>query len=366
MSGKLIYLAAGGTGGHVFPAVAVAEMLAKDGWQIAFLTDRRGQQLLATAATGLAVHQISAASPLAGGMPRRLSALAKLAAGWVQSLLLMLGKRPAFVLGFGGYPSAPPLLAASWLGIPAGLHEQNARIGRANLFLARRCGHLLTSWPDSQPLPDKTRLDETGLPVRAAFFNQAEPAIAPDRLELLIIGGSLGAALFADLVPAAVALLEDGLRGRLSIVQQVRAEQADSLKKRWQELGQSVELASFFADLPERMGRADLIICRAGAASVAEVAAAGRAAIFVPFAAAMDDHQSANAASLVSDGAALSLPENEASPQKLAEMMTRLLGDSARRNNMARQAKARARPQACRAIVEIIEARLADSARRAA
>ncbi len=366
MSGKLIYLAAGGTGGHVFPAVAVAQRLAKDGWQVVFLTDRRGQKLLAGAATGLPVHLVSAASPLAGGLRRRLSALLKLAGGCVQSLLLMLGKRPAFVLGFGGYPSTPPLLAASWLGIPAGLHEQNARIGRANLFLAKRCGHLLTSWPDSQPLPEKTRIDETGLPVRAAFFSQAEPATAPDRLQLLVIGGSLGAALFAELVPAAVALLEDGLRARLNIVQQVRAEQADSLKQRWQEQGRTPELASFFPDLPQRMGRADLIICRAGAASVAEVAAAGRAAIFVPFAAAMDDHQSANAASLTGDGAALMLPEKQASPQKLAEMMAWLLGDSARRNNMARQAKARARPQACRAIAEVIEARLADSARRAA
>ncbi|MEC7651459.1 MAG: undecaprenyldiphospho-muramoylpentapeptide beta-N-acetylglucosaminyltransferase [Pseudomonadota bacterium] len=361
----LIALAAGGTGGHVFPALAVAEALRGAGIDTLLMTDRRGARLVPPAGRTV----LAAASPFQRGLPRRALALLKLGFGLSQALALMLRRRPAAMVGFGGYPSFAPLLAARLTGVPALLHEQNALLGRANNLLARWTGHLALSWPDTANLPPAVTSFVSGMPVRSAFF-----AIAPrsDRdsgtLSVTVIGGSLGAAVFADLVPAAVAALPKGLRSRLSVTQQCRAEQLDALTETYAAIGVGAEIATFFDDMPARFAAADLVIARAGASTVAELAAAGRPALLIPFAGAMDDHQTANARQLESAGGGICLAEAGLDAADLAAVMARLLGDPAKCRAMGLAGRDIAAPDAAQAIADhaLARAGLAPSDRRAA
>jgi len=320
----LIALAAGGTGGHVFPALAVAEALHGRGVDTMVLTDRRGARLMGATPH----HVLPAGSPFQRGILRRGLAMIQLATGLAMTLAMMLRRRPAAVVGFGGYPSFAPLLGARLTGVPAMLHEQNAYLGRANHLLARWCGHLALSWPGTRNLPERVTSFLSGMPVRAAFF-AAKPATARsgDRLTLMIVGGSLGAAIFAELVPDAVARLDDDLRARLRIVQQCRAEQCDGLEARYRSIGIDAEIRPFFDDMPSRLAASHLVISRAGASSVAELAAAGRAAILIPFAAAMDDHQTANARQLETAGGGQCLAEAELDADRLAAVIGGMLAD---------------------------------------
>ena len=361
----LIALAAGGTGGHVFPALAVAEALHGAGIDTLLMTDRRGAALIPPGGRSV----LAAASPFQRGLPRRALALLKLGFGLVQALVLMLRRRPAAMVGFGGYPSFAPLLAARLTGVPALLHEQNAFLGRANNLLARWTGHLALSWPDTANLPPAVNSFVAGMPVRSAFF-----AIAPrpdkddGQLSLTVIGGSLGAAVFADLVPAAVALLPHAIRSRLSVTQQCRAEQLETLTAAYDTIGVEAEIATFFDDMPARFAAADLVIARAGASTVAELAAAGRPALLIPFAGAMDDHQTANARQLESAGGGACLAEAELDAAALAAAISSLLGDAAGRRAMGRAGRDIAAPDAAMAIADHVMARagLAPPDRRAA
>ncbi|MGC6452889.1 MAG: UDP-N-acetylglucosamine--N-acetylmuramyl-(pentapeptide) pyrophosphoryl-undecaprenol N-acetylglucosamine transferase [Candidatus Puniceispirillaceae bacterium] len=342
-SRPLIALAAGGTGGHVFPALAVAEALRTRGVDTMLLTDRRGARLM-----GAAPHRVlPAASPFQRGMLRRGRAMVQLAAGLAMTVTMMLRRRPAAVVGFGGYPSFAPLLGARLTGVPAMLHEQNAYLGRANHMLARWCGHLALSWPGTRNLPERVTSFVSGMPVRSSFF-AATPGNtgSGDRLCLTIIGGSLGAAIFADLVPDAVSRLDDHLRRRLRIVQQCRAEQHDGLAARYQDIGVDAEIRPFFDDMPARLAASHLVISRAGASSVAELAAAGRAAILIPFAGAMDDHQTANARQLDSAGGGRCLAESGLDAAGLATVLAEMLTDPKRLSEMGTQGRGLAAPDA--------------------
>ena len=361
----LIALAAGGTGGHVFPALAVAEALHGAGIDTLVMTDRRGARLIPP--SGRAI--LAAASPFQRGLPRRAMALLKLGVGLAQALALMLRRRPAAMVGFGGYPSFAPLLAARLTGVPALLHEQNAFLGRANNLLARWTGHLALSWPDTANLPSAVDSFVSGMPVRAAFFAiKPRPGSDDGPLSLMVVGGSLGAAVFAELVPAAVAALPDRIRSRLSVTQQCRAEQLGALTAAYAAIGVRAEIASFFDDMPARFADADLVIARAGASSVAELAAAGRPALLIPFAGAMDDHQTANARQLEVAGGGLCLAEAGLDAADLAVVMARLLGDAACRRTMGLSGRDIAAPDAAKAIAEhaMKRAGLAPSDRRAA
>ena len=361
----LIALAAGGTGGHVFPALAVAEALHGAGIDTLVMTDRRGARLIPP--SGRTV--LAAASPFQRGLPRRALALLKLGVGLAQALALMLRRRPAAMVGFGGYPSFAPLLAARLTGVPALLHEQNAFLGRANNLLARWTGHLALSWPDTANLPSAVDSFVSGMPVRAAFFAIApRPDSDEGRLSLTVIGGSLGAAVFAELVPAAIAALPDRIRSRLSVTQQCRAEQLEALTEAYAAIGVRAEIATFFDDMPTRFAGADLVIARAGASSVAELAAAVRPALLIPFSGAMDDHQTANARQLEAAGGGLCLAEAGLDAASLATAMTNLLGDAASRRTMGSAGRRIAAPGAAQAIAEHAMARagLAPSDRRAA
>ena len=329
----LIALAAGGTGGHVFPALAVAEALRGAGVETLVMTDRRGARLLP--ANGRVV--LPAASPFQRGVITRLLAMARLGSGAVLALLLMLKRRPAAMVGFGGYPSFAPLLVARLLGVPSLLHEQNAFLGRANHLLARWTGHLALSWDGTRNLPVHVKSFISGMPVRAAFFAiDPRQASAAGPLSVTIIGGSLGAAVFADLVPAAIAALPAELRARLSVVQQCRAEQLDALRQSYAEIGVAADIAPFFTDMPARLAASDLVIARAGASTVAELAAAGRPALLVPFAGAMDDHQTANARQLEAAGGGLCLAEAELDAARLGVAIADILNNPDRRVEMGR------------------------------
>ena len=332
----LIALAAGGTGGHVFPALAVAEALRGAGVETLVMTDRRGARLIPAEDRVV----LPAASPFQRGAITRLLAMAKLGTGAGLALLVMLKRRPAAMVGFGGYPSFAPLLVARLLGVPSLLHEQNAFLGRANHLLARWTGHLALSWEGTRNLPARVKSFISGMPVRSAFFTiDPRPASAEGPVSLTVIGGSLGAAVFADLVPAAIATLPARLRARLSIVQQCRAEQADALRRCYADLGVAAEIATFFTDMPTRLAASDLVIARAGASTVAELAAAGRPALLVPFAGAMDDHQTANARQFETAGGGLCLAEAELDAAHLGIAITDILNNPDRRIEMGRAAR---------------------------
>ena len=332
----LIALAAGGTGGHVFPAIAVAEALAARGADTMMMTDRRGARLMGH----MPFTVLPAGSPFQRGLVRRGRAVLQLGAGLMMAAMMLRRRRPAAMVGFGGYPSFAPMLAARMAGVPAVLHEQNAYLGRANHLLARWCGHLALSWAGTRNLPAKVTSLISGMPVRAAFLEvPAMTARADDRIMLTVVGGSLGAAVFATMVPEAIAALDPAMRSRLHVTQQCRAEQLDELTARYAAIGVDAEIRAFFDDMPDRLAASHLVISRAGASSVAELAAAGRPAILIPFAGAMDDHQTENARQLEAAGGGVCLAEADLDPAALAARMADLLSDADRLAEMGHKAR---------------------------
>ncbi len=321
-----IVLAAGGTGGHLFPAEALAAALLGRGCAVSVVTDSRGA-VMGDKVPGLGV-QVIAARNTVGGLLAKIKGLASLAVAYVQARRALQRLRPAVVVGFGGYPSLPTVLAAQHLRLPVLLHEQNAVLGRANRALARGANRIALSFAQVERLPAGVSTVLTGNPVRPAFAklrDTAYPAIAGGALRLLVTGGSQGARVFSDVVPDALALLPAEIKARLHITQQCRPEDLQRVKARYAELGLVAELASFFTDIPERLAASHVIICRSGASTLAEITVLGRPALLVPYAFAMDDHQTANARAMVQAGAAWLLPQAEATPQRMAETLTSLL-----------------------------------------
>ena len=355
---KTIILAAGGTGGHMFPARALAEVLRMRGWRIVLITDQRGAALSDGFSTKER-HVIPAAS-LGGKNPIRLvMGMFSLLAGIVKSLWLILRTRPALVAGFGGYPSFPALAAARLSFTPIVLHEQNCVLGRTNRVFAKRAKLIASGFDVLEKLPPtaKARHVMTGNPLRASILAgmDKQPAQTGDRLHLLVLGGSLGAKILGEAVPAAVKLLPKSLQSRLDVVQQTREEQLDTLKKIYAGAGMQAELAPFFDDVADRLARADLVIARAGASSVAEIAAMGKASILIPLAIAMDDHQMRNAQSLAAHEAADVIAEEKLTPERLAALMMTRLENSEDLQKRGAAARALARPEAAKALADLIE-----------
>ncbi len=349
MAKPLIALAAGGTGGHVFPALTIAETLRNNGFNTLMLTDRRGARLIPDAGRMV----LPAESPFQRNIPRRLRAMAALGAATVATLFLIARHRPRVMIGFGGYAAFAPLLAARLTATPALLHEQNAFVGRANRMLARWTGHLAISWEDTSNLPAGVITRRLGMPVRAAFFD-TPPVTAPkdNSIVLTVIGGSLGAAVFADLVPDAVSHLDAALRRRLTLTQQCRTDQQAALAARYDAMGVRADIRPFFDDMPRVLADSQLVISRAGASSVAEFAAAGRPALLVPFGGAMDGHQTRNAQQLEDVGGGLCLSETDLTAAALARHLTTLLSDPARLTAMGQAARGLAVSGAANAIAD--------------
>ena len=359
MNNRPVYLAAGGTGGHIFPALAVAETLQNRGYSTHLFTDRRGAKLLSEASSLPArLHIIAAASPFQHGMTKCIFAAAKLAAGAAASMYYLLVRRPALIIGFGGYPSFAPLMIGRLLGIPILLHEQNAFLGRANHMLAKFANALALSWPRTKNLPEMCHVEVTGIPVRQAFFDAAQTryciaATAP--VNLAVLGGSQGASILASLVPDAIAMLDPAMRRRLHLHQQARPEQIELLRHRYDVLGVTADVRSFYTDMPSLLGQSHLVICRAGASTLAELAAIGRPSLLLPLQNAMDDHQRMNALQMQDVGGGICLDETTLSAAVLSARLIQLLKTPRSLSKMAKSAQSLASPNAANLIVAIAE-----------
>ena len=295
------------------------------------------------------------------GPVARVLAVLGLARAVLQAARVLRRIRPVAAVGFGGYPSVPPLVASGRLGIPSVLHEQNAVLGRANRMLARRASAIATSFPETERIPhDRAVLvTHVGNPVRAAIaalrgIQYASPV--PDGpFRLLVTGGSQGARVFAEVVPAAVAALPETLRRQIRVSQQCRPEDLAEVERSYAEARVEARLAPFFEDMPARLSEAHLVICRAGASTIAELAAAGRPAILVPLPIAADDHQSANGRALVAAGAAIMIAQPSFTSARLAQELESLMAKPAQLAERATAAQSFARPDAAHALADLVE-----------
>ena len=327
-----IVIAAGGTGGHFYPAEALAAALIARGQWVVLMTDARSGALNSTVFNARDQYVLPGAGIAGRGVARAGKAVLSLAAGVVKARGILARIRPAAVVAFGGYPAVPPVLATRLLRDrpPVVLHEQNAVLGRANRFLSGHASVLALSFAATVRVPKGVRTVVTGNPARPAIMAlSTAPYTPPDGpVHLLILGGSLGARVFSDIVPEALTRLPDALRARLRVTQQCRAEDLDRVRAAYQDHGIAADLAPFFADVAGRLRAAHLVIARAGASTVAELAIAGRPAILVPLPGAIDDHQSANARALADAGGAWIMPQPTFTAARLADSLTRLLADN--------------------------------------
>ncbi len=355
----LIVLAAGGTGGHVFPAEALAESLLARGYRLALVTDSRGAAYGGVLGT-VETHRLPLAR-MSGGLAARVRSVVSIGASVFRARALLRRLAPGAVIGFGGYPSLPTVLAATQLGIPSAIHEQNAVLGRANRLLARRVSAIATSFPEVKFLGAelRQRTTVTGNPVRPAVRAIRGSAYAVptsgDRFRILVVGGSQGASIFSKVVPAALAILAPHLRERIDIAQQARAEDLEAARAAYAGLCMNADLQPFFNDVPARLQAAHLVICRSGASTVAELAVAGRPAIMVPYPHATDDHQTANAAALAALGGGWITPNSEFNAMSLAERLSALLADPAPLGRAAAAAHDAGRPDAAERLADLVQ-----------
>ena len=327
-SSPLIVLAAGGTGGHVFPAEALARELLGRGLRVALLTDKRGDKF--SEDLPVSVYRIRASS-LGKGLFGKLRSIGEMGLGVLQARRRLRKLKPAGVVGFGGYPSAPTLYAAAAMGIPILLHEQNAVLGKANRVMVGKAKLIATSFPHVAGLKTGTglRLVQTGNPVRPAFATLRATPYTPitddGPMRILVLGGSLGARVFSQIVPQALALMPDHLRRRIVVAQQCRRNDLESARTAFAAAGVEAELSTFFRDVPERLAQSHLFIGRAGGSTIAELTAIGRPAILVPFPHGHAGEQIANAEAVAEAGGAWLIPEQAFTPEALAVRLESLL-----------------------------------------
>jgi UDP-N-acetylglucosamine--N-acetylmuramyl-(pentapeptide) pyrophosphoryl-undecaprenol N-acetylglucosamine transferase len=352
-----VVLATGGTGGHVFPAEALAGELAARGVPFALVTDSRARQWQGALARQ-PIHFVRSSSPT-GSLRRRLQGMTALALGLLDAWRVLGRLGPSAVVGFGGYASVPTMVAARLRRLPSMLHEQNAVLGKANRLVLGGVARIATSFARTQHVPEgDPRASLVGNPVRETVRALRNlPYRAPHHgrvIDLLVFGGSQGAASFGQVVPQAVLALPPALRARLRIVQQCRPEDIEAVRRQYQQAAMVVELATFFADLPQRLAAAHLVIGRAGASTVAELATVGRPSILVPYPYAADDHQTANARAFAAAGACIMLPHASLSAERLGTLLAELLQAPARLSEMAAAARAAGRPDAAARLADMV------------
>lgn len=327
MSRRPVLLCAGGTGGHLFPAEALAHALTARGVAVELVTDERALKY-GDSFPAQAMHTIRSATPRGGSLFARTAAVAQLAYGTAEAQALLRKIQPRAVIGFGGYPTVPPMLAAAMLRIPTVLHEANGVMGKANRFLARHVDRIAAGAPlvgAAPALAKKTVV--TGNPMRpnALAFAAAPYPAFDGRLRVLVTGGSQGARVMADVVPAAVAAVPQELRAKLDIVQQTRAEDIARVSADYERASVEAEIAPFFTDLPARIAHAHLVVARAGASTVSELALIGRPSLLVPLPQSLDGDQAANAALLARSGSAEVVRQENFSPRFLSERLAELI-----------------------------------------
>ncbi len=356
---RSVVIAAGGTGGHFFPAEALTAELARRGLRVALLTDARSGALASPTFAGRERFVLRGAGIAGRGVLHGAGAIASLGIGTLQAWRILSRLHAAVLVGFGGYPSVAPVLASLLLRRRPAivLHEQNAVLGRANRLLARHADLLAMSHAATTRVPKGVRTSVTGNPVRPAIAALAGAPYAPptDDIRLLVLGGSLGARVLSDVVPAAVAMLPEDLRTRLRVAQQCRAEDLARVRDAYAAIGVAADLAPFFADVAGRLAVAHLVIARAGASTVAELAAIGRPGILVPLPHAIDDHQSANARALSEAGAAWMMKQPAFTPTALAAELARLLRDPAALAIAAARAASLGRAGAAARLADLVD-----------
>ena len=344
---KTIMIMAGGTGGHVFPGLAVAEEMRGRGWNVVWMGARGGMEARLVPAHGYAMAWIRAAALRGKGLSAALLLPFNLLAGFWQSAAAIFRIRPDVVLGMGGYVAFPGGMMASLLARPLAVHEQNAVAGLANRVLAGVADRALVAFPDALK-----NAEWTGSPVRREIAAIPQPAARyagrSGPLRVLVVGGSLGAQALNEAVPKALALISEDVRP--SVLHQAGEKNLEALKNSYQSCGVHGELVAFIDDMAARYAEADLVICRAGAMTIAELSAGGMASVLVPFPHAVDDHQTANARFLADQGAAILLPQSGLTPEKLSALLKSL--DRTRLLEMASKARALGKPDAARIVAD--------------
>lgn len=354
----LLLIAAGGTGGHMFPAQALAEAMVARGWRVKLSTDARGARYAGGFPNAVQIETMSSATFARGGALAKLAVPLRIAKGVLSAMWGQIKERPEVVVGFGGYPSVPALTAAWLLRRPRMIHEQNGVLGKVNRFFAPRVNSIACgTWPTD--LPKGVEGYHTGNPVRLSVHERAaSPYIPPGDypMSLLVIGGSQGARILSEVVPAAIAALPEHIRANLRLSHQARAEDLPQVVESYAAAGIRADVQPFFSDVPTRLADAQLVISRSGASSVADISVIGRPAILIPFAAATGDHQTANARGLVDAEAAILIPENALDVASLSAQIEAVLSHPQAAGRMAANALSQGKPDATLELVDLVEA----------
>lgn len=353
-----LIIAAGGTGGHMFPAQALAEVMLRRGWRVRLSTDARGARYVGGFPHSVEIEQVATATFARGGLWNKILTPLHIAGGVLGAVLRMRRSKPDAVVGFGGYPTIPALAAAWLLRRPRMVHEQNGVLGRVNAIFAPRVDKVACGiWPTD--LPEGADGVHVGNPVRAAVLERAGAAYIPPGdypMSVLVIGGSQGARILSDVVPDAIAALPDELLRNLRVSHQARDEDQARVERAYARAGIDADVQPFFRDVPRRMSEAQLVISRAGASSIADISVIGRPAILVPYAAAAADHQTANARGLVTSGGAIRIPESKLDATSLSAQIAAVLGDAQGANLMAQAALGQGMPDAPQILADMVEA----------
>ncbi len=357
MTAPLLIIAAGGTGGHMFPAQALAEVMLARGWRVRLSTDARGARYTGGFPEAVEIVQVNSATFARGGLMAKAAVAPKIAMGVLKATWRMFRDKPTVVVGFGGYPSIPALGAAVILRLPRMIHEQNGVLGRVNaLFATRVAGVACGTWPTV--LPEEALSAHVGNPVRATVMERAGAAYIPPGdypMEVLVMGGSQGARILSDVVPPAVAGLPMDMLRNIRVSHQARDEDGARVAEFYAEAGIDADVQPFFDDVPRRMSEAQLVISRAGASSVADISIIGRPSILIPYAAATGDHQTANARGLVEAGAAIMVPESALTPEALTEQIEMVMSNPKGALQMANAALSVGKPEAAETLAGMVE-----------
>ena len=358
MAKGLILLAAGGTGGHLFPAEALCHTLMDRGYTVHLVTDNRAERYAGMFPAEI-IHTVPSATIGSKSPVAVARALLTLWRGYRAARRLIRELKPLAVIGFGGYPTLPPVMAAVRLGVPTAIHEQNAVMGRANKVLASRVTAIAGGFlPEGGAYSEKTTV--TGNPVRPAVVAASNVPYASSRegqpFRLVVFGGSQGAQFFSSAVPDAVALLEEPLRHRLTVTQQARPEDAEQVTARYRALGITADVSPFFTDMAARIAAAHLVICRSGASTVSELSIIGRPSILVPYPYALDHDQSANAAALAANGGAEVIQQKDLSVERLAGLLRAAMSEPERLSDTATAARRSGMPDASNLLADLVEA----------
>ncbi|MEL7253527.1 MAG: undecaprenyldiphospho-muramoylpentapeptide beta-N-acetylglucosaminyltransferase [Pseudomonadota bacterium] len=354
----LLIIAAGGTGGHMFPAQSLAEVMLRRGWRVKLSTDARGARYCGGFPHSVQVEQVASATFARGGLANKVVAPFHILGGILGATLRMRGEKPDAVVGFGGYPTIPALAAAWVLRRPRMIHEQNGVLGRVNQVFAKRVDRVACgTWPTT--LPEGAQGVHVGNPVRAAVLEKAQAAYIPPGdypMSVLVIGGSQGAKALSDLVPEALSMLPGEILANLRVSHQARDEDMERVQEFYARHGIAAEVQPFFRDVPRRLSEAQLVISRAGASSVADISVVGRPSVLIPFPHATADHQTANARGLEEAGAAVVVQESALTAAGLSEQVAGILGAPDRAAAMADAALSVAKPDAPQVLADMVEA----------